>query len=589
MTLWPACYVAFQSLAIIPKIQGKLCRAHPPHVPWAHASAFTGGGNYYRRSGNNGARPQPLIGRAMTQTKPAQDDKSTAAIETLEVLVTAEEAYPALERAFLQAQTEISACFRVFDLRTRLRSSEASEIGTTWFDLFIHTLNRGVSIRLVVSDFDPIAAVHLHRQAWQTQRQISAVRELAGPDARLEFTVALHDARSGVVPRVLFYPLVRMKIREMVDKWWHMSKDERERFRLETPRLRSLCRVDDQDRLCFPLRLMDLHPATHHQKLAVFDRRLVYIGGLDLDERRYDTKQHRQEPNQTWHDVQVMATGPVAQAAQAHLEGFLAVVARKSAPPPSAPGFLRTLSRRRLTAPMRLSPHMLLCEIEAAHLRAVAKVGRLIYLETQYFRHVPLARALARRARQCPELRAIVVIPAAPEEVAFSSDPGLDGRFGEHQQARALAYLKAAFGNDRLVIAAPVQPRESDSAARDALEGAPLVYVHSKVSIFDAAEAIVSSANLNGRSMRWDTEAGVHVTRSDQVADLRARVMGCWLPKDAGAPFFDIETAFGAWQRMVASNSVLPPRHREGFLVDYDSDAAKAIALPLPGMPEDVV
>ena len=283
----------------------------------------------------------------MTQSRPAQGDTAADAITDLKVLITAEEAYPALERAFLQAQTEISACFRVFDLRTRLRSAEARAIGATWFDLFVHTLDRGVSIRLLVSDFDPIAAVHLHRLAWQTLRQIAAVREMAQPEARLDFTVALHEAKSGLLPRVLFYPLVRMKLREMVDRWCHMTKPERERFRVETPRLRSLCRVDARDQLCFPLRLMDLHPATHHQKLAVFDRRLVYIGGLDLNERRYDTKRHRQEPNQTWHDVQVLATGPVAEAAQAHLEGFLAAVARKSAPPPSVPGFLRTLSRRR--------------------------------------------------------------------------------------------------------------------------------------------------------------------------------------------------------------------------------------------------
>jgi phospholipase D1/2 len=525
----------------------------------------------------------------MTQGRPAQGDTAADAITDLEVLITAEEAYPALERAFLQAQTEISACFRVFDLRTRLRSAEARAIGATWFDLVVHTLDRGVAIRLVVSDFDPIAAVHLHRLAWQTLRQIAAVREMAKPEARLDFTVALHAAKSGIFPRLLLYPLVRMKIREMVDRWCHMNKDERERFRVETPRLRSLCRVDDRDQLCFPMRLMDLHPATHHQKLAVFDRRLLYIGGLDLNERRYDTKDHRQEPNQTWHDVQVLATGRVAEAAQAHLEGFLAAVARRSEPPPQVPGFLRTLSRRRLSAPMRLSPHRVLREIERAHTGAIASAERLIYLETQYFRHVPLARALARRAGQCPDLRLILVLPAAPEEVAFSSDPGLDGRFGEHQQARALAYLKAAFGPERLVIASPVQPRASDSAARDALEGAPLIYVHSKVSIFDEAEAIVSSANLNGRSMRWDTEAGLHVTRSDHVAEIRAKVMGCWVPKEADASFLDIETAFDAWRRMVASNSVLPPQHRAGFLVDYDSDAAQAIATPLPGMPEEVV
>jgi hypothetical protein len=40
----------------------------------------------------------------------------------VEVLVTAGEAYPELERAFLQAEREVMAGFRVFDLKTRLRS-----------------------------------------------------------------------------------------------------------------------------------------------------------------------------------------------------------------------------------------------------------------------------------------------------------------------------------------------------------------------------------------------------------------------------------------------------------------------------------
>lgn len=532
----------------------------------------------------------------MTQTAPTHADTNAGprgatapAIQDLTVFITAEEAYPALERAFLQAQAEVSASFRLFDLNTGLRSPEARAIGATWFDLFVHTLDRGVSIRLVVSDFDPVAAVGLHRLAWRTQRQISAVREMARPGARLNFTVALHSAKSGLVPRMLFYPLVRMKIREMVDKWSDMTPPERGRFRVETPRLRKLCRVDGGHRLRFRLQLMHLHPATHHQKLAVFDRSTVYIGGLDLNERRYDTKRHRQTANQTWHDVQLMATGPVAEAAQAHLDTFLTSVARKAPPPRPAPGFLRTLSRNRLNAPLRVSPQTILHEIEATHMQAIARAGRLIYLETQYLRHVPLALALARRARQCPDLRLIVVLPAAPEEVAFSSDPGFDGRFGEHQQVRALACLKAAFGPDRLLIASPVQPRESDSAGRDALQEAPMVYVHSKVSIFDEAAAIVSSANLNGRSMRWDTEAGLHVTSPDQVALIRRRVMGCWLPRDAAPAFLNIDTAFAEWRRLVSENSAMPPRHRRGFLVDYASDAARATALPMPGVPEEVV
>lgn len=512
-----------------------------------------------------------------------------AQIEDLQVMITAEEAYPALERAFRAAQHEISGCFRVFDLNTRLRSAEARKIGTTWFDLLIDTLNRGVRVRLVVSDFDPVAAVHLHRLAWQTQRQMAAVREMTRPGAKLEFTVALHDAQSGALPRVLVYPLVRKKITETVDLWCRMTSAQRSRFWSETPRLHPLCHIDDRDQLRFPTRLLPLHPASHHQKLAVFDRRRVYIGGLDLNERRYDTPRHNRRATQTWHDVQLMASGAVAEAAQAHLDTFLDTVARRAPPAPAAHGFVRTLSRRRTNAPTRISPHTAVREIENAHLAAIASATRLIYLETQYLRHLPLARALARRARECPDLRLIVVLPAAPEEVAFSSDPGLDGRFGEHQQVRSIAYLRAAFGANRLLIASPVQPRDTDSEDRDALDQSPLVYVHSKVSIFDDATAIVSSANLNGRSMRWDTEAGLHLTRRDQVDQIRHRVMGCWLPKDAGPEYLALDTAFDKWQRLVIGNGALPPRHRRGFLVEYDSDAANAIALSVPGIPPEVV
>ena len=62
----------------------------------------------------------------------------------VQVLISADDAYPALERKFLQAQSEIVMGFRVFDPRTKLRSVEAQEIGDTWVDLLVHVLRRGV-------------------------------------------------------------------------------------------------------------------------------------------------------------------------------------------------------------------------------------------------------------------------------------------------------------------------------------------------------------------------------------------------------------------------------------------------------------
>jgi hypothetical protein len=103
--------------------------------------------------------PGGAVAQAVRSPEPATEPP-------VEILVTAAEAYPTLERAFLAADHEIVAGFRVFDLKTRLRSAEALAVGATWFDLMIHTLRRGVSVRIVLSDFDPVARPRLHRATW---------------------------------------------------------------------------------------------------------------------------------------------------------------------------------------------------------------------------------------------------------------------------------------------------------------------------------------------------------------------------------------------------------------------------------------
>ena len=131
-------------------------------------------------------------------------------ITDLDVFVTAEEAFPAFERLFLQCRCSVHAGFRIFDLATKLRSADARVAGETWFDLFEHTLARGVDITLVVSDFDPIIGADYHRKSWQTARQLAAVDAVAGR-GRLTFRIARHPARTGLLPRLLLRNRVREK------------------------------------------------------------------------------------------------------------------------------------------------------------------------------------------------------------------------------------------------------------------------------------------------------------------------------------------------------------------------------------------
>jgi len=525
----------------------------------------------------------------------ATDVPSPACVDRpVEVLVTASEAYPVLERAFLSARQQVLAGFRVFDLKTKLRSPEALAIGKTWFDLVIHTLRRGVEIRIVLSDFDPVARPRLHRATWRTVRMFWAAAELAGPMARLTVVPSTHSAAAGLWPRLLFWPLVQSRLIRVSGWLRRLAGSHRMAALREMPGVGRMLAAKDAVPRPRLLSLPPLFPATHHQKLAVFDGAALYIGGLDLDERFYDTPEHRLPGHETWHDVQLMIQGPVAADARAHLEQFLGIIGAEAEPTAAAPQrhglrFVRTLSRRRGRGAWRfLSPEPAVHEIDSAHTDWITEAKDLIYIETQYFRDRRMARRLAKAARQRPELKMILILPAAPDDVAFEGATGLDARLGEFLQAKCLRILRRGFGR-RLFVGGAAQPRRTRAKGRAQLKGAPLVYIHAKVSIFDERAAIVSSANLNGRSLRWDTEAGVVLTDAETVAGLRHRLMAHWLPEGAGRDFFEPGRAVQAWWALAARNAKLPPEQRRGFLMPYNLRLAEAFGRAFPLVPDELV
>lgn len=514
---------------------------------------------------------------------------------SIRILLTASEAYPALERAFLSATTEIWASFLVFNLSTRLRSPEGLHVGRNWFGLLVHTLNRGVAVHMTIADVDPVARAAMHRAATRQLRMFCAAAEVANGGARLQIVRARHPAQTGALMRLAAWPYNMKKVFRTAG-WLNRLSPERRKAALRdmngavqnlriradgtvSPRLWSLPR---------------LFPALHHQKLAVIDRKLLYIGGLDLDEQRSDPPTHGRADEQTRHDVQLMIEGSVVAEAQQHLESFHDVIDGKMDPPRTR-RLLRTLSRARPSSLLHYGPVPLINELQTAHLVLSRRAGTFIYMETQYFRDQNLASALAETARAKPGLQMILILPAAPDDVAFEGKRGLDARFGEAMQARALRRLRKGFG-PRLFVGSPSQRRPAipDGAAksethRDLLHGAPLIYVHAKVSVFDDASAVVSSANMNGRSLLWDTEAGVYLTNRNEVTELRHRVMAHWLPKDAAPDACEPATAVRAWGRVAWTNAAKHPSDREGFLLPYEFASAEAFGRFLPILPPEFV
>jgi phospholipase D1/2 len=509
----------------------------------------------------------------------------------VQILITAADAYLALEQAFLTARSDILASFLVFDPHTLLRSDAGRAVGRTWFDLIVHTLRRGVAITLTLSDFDPIARAQMHRGTWHSLRVLQAAAEVAGPgSAQLSARAARHPGQVGWAARLAIAPVILVRVWRTADWLNRQTPGLRATALRDMPAVADMMVTRSDGRVrprLWPV--PTLHPCVHHQKIAVFDRSRLYVGGLDLNERRYDDHDHQRPGHQTWHDVQLMIDGPVAEGAARHLESFEAVTAGDQ-PPVDTGGLLVTLSSRRKGAPLGFGPRPLVRDIHAAHCAAIARARGLIYLESQYFRDQSLTRALCRAARSQPDLGLILLLPGAPEELAFDGNSGLDQQMGEWYQAHCLRKLQRAFGK-RLFIGGAAQRRRGvvqEENGRDLLAGAPLIYIHAKLSVFDHA-AIVSSANLNARSMRWDTESGVRLDNPETVALLRQRAMRHWLPKGADHGFTDPATAVAAWRGLALSNAARAPADRQGFVVPYDLRAAERFGTAVPFLPPEMV
>ncbi|WP_170842079.1 phospholipase D family protein [Pacificibacter marinus] len=507
----------------------------------------------------------------------------------IEVLVTAQEAFPRLESLFLSAQTSIVMGFRLFDPRTKLLSEAARGVGDTWADLFLHTLNRGVPIDLTLSDFDPVMAPDMHEQAWTFMAILTDLNEISAPNAaQMTVRCVLHPAKAGIVSRLMFAAKTRRELRSIARDFNEGSEAE-ERLKY-LPGLGDLLSFKDGQVCVRSGALPQQYPVTLHHKMAIFDGKTTYIGGLDLNERRIDDAEHNQPAQDTWHDLQLVVHSPdVATDATVHLQNLPDVIAGKKPIKRVSSPFLTTLSRKRSRNAWHLAPKTISDTIFKEHIAQIKRAKRFIYLESQYFRDRRIVSALVEAGKHNPDLRLLLLLPAAPEVAAFSDAPGLAGRFGEHLQARAFRRLHRTFGT-RFLAVSPVQPREPDardtSSKRATLENAPIVYVHSKVSIFDDRAAIVSSANLNGRSMKWDAEAGLLLSAPEQVQMLTKKIFDHWLGGETDhAP----DAAFDVWLDRALRNADLPAEQRRGFIVPYDRKPAAQASIPVPGMPEEMV
>ena len=257
----------------------------------------------------------------------------------------------------------------------------------------------------------------------------------------------------------------------------------------------------------------------HHQKFAVIDGAVSFLGGIDICEARWDDRRHRVanrlrltrgKPQKPYHDVQAYFRGPeiasalqrvfterwrrsggdpiklpapalqraAANAAKRIPRGGLAV--------PAGPVALsRTDSRGKGARSIR--------EIRALLERAVEAADDLVYVETQYFSSRLLCEALIRRmhAGRRPKLAIVLVTNERAEAVKEEIAVGLRQVQIVAELRRTAAETGHAF-NAYFTLA--------DGRRRTA------TYIHSKLMIVDDRFLTLGSANFTNRSLGVDSE-----------------------------------------------------------------------------------
>jgi phosphatidylserine/phosphatidylglycerophosphate/cardiolipin synthase-like enzyme len=260
----------------------------------------------------------------------------------------------------------------------------------------------------------------------------------------------------------------------------------------------------------------------HHEKIAVVDGRVAFVGGIDLTALagdRLDSRDHPARGSVGWHDAATRIEGPLVGDVAAHVALRWREVTGERLQEPTATLPERGATRAQL---VRTIPNGVYDAVPAgdfrileAYIRALRSAERLVYLESQFLWSPELVGVLAAKLRRPPsdEFRLVVLLPARPNN-------GADDTRGQ------LGVLLSADVDDRLLACTLYQPGRAQQ-----------VYVHAKIGIVDDRWLAIGSANLNEHSLFNDTEACVVTCDEELVRETRLRLWREHLHEDE--PTFD--------------------------------------------------
>lgn len=356
-------------------------------------------------------------------------------------------------------------------------------------------------------------------------------------------------------------------------------------------------RFDWQTHRRVKFRLDGNHPvgASHHQKIAVVDDAVAFVGGIDLTRSRWDTQEHRpDDPRRVdptgrsyppFHDVQLAVEGPAAAAlGDLVRERWHRATGRRLQPPapgahdPWPPELGPDVEEVRV-AIARTEPAYKdkgeVREVEKLYHDAIFAARRFIYIENQYLTSTAIQEWLGARLREQEGPEIVMVLPRRCSGWLEEASMGMLG-------AGLLGRLQAEDRYGRLRVYYPVVPGL----------GAAELNVHAKVMVVDDNLARVGSANLSNRSLGLDTECDLAIEAAGEarieeaIAGFRNRLLAEHLgvaPGKVAAALDTRESLIAAIEHLRGAERTLEPLEVE--LPEEMDSLAPALGLADPERP----
>lgn len=329
------------------------------------------------------------------------------------------------------------------------------------------------------------------------------------------------------------------------------------------------------------------HPigCSHHQKIAVLDDRLAVCGGIDMTDKRWDTREHlaanterrgiNRRPYDPWHDATMMMEGEIAAALADIGEGRWERAGGKSLPriepatgslwPENLPvmfenveiGIARTRAEYEKCSELR--------EIEALFRRQIGGAKRFIYAESQYFASRVIAEAIIARLQEPDPPEIVVVHPA-------NADGWLEQQAMDHARAILTRLIKAADKEGRFSIWIPYS-------------GDTPIYIHAKMMVIDDTIFRIGSANLNNRSLGLDSECDVFIDASrpanahvgPAIQAIRYSLLAEHLGLDEER-IGELLEKYGSMKALIEGEGTAPGRHLRHYVAPDLTEAQQKLA-----------